>query len=401
MAFNVRHPVWLPAMPAPGVRVFALLFFIETFARASLATVVPIQAYAILQDEQQVSFLYTASAVAALAFGLVIPILIRRFSRRWVYTLGAVFLIVAAALIATATLPGHLAGMVGRVLGAACINVTLSLYILDHIAKRDYVRNDSTRLFFSTLGWTVAPFLGVWLYTKWGPVAPALFSAASALILIAVFWYLRMSERGIRKARLPAVSPLWQVGRFVAQPRLLLAWTIAFGRSCFWTTFFVYGPILMLLAYPGQEGERFGGLLVSAGNLMLITTILWGRLSGRIGVRKVTAGSFLATALAMAGAGLLASSAPLAAAALLLVAALGIVPLDAVGGVAFYRAVHPHERAEMTSVYRSYIDMSELVPQIVYGILLAFFGLGAVFGALAVVLAACAALSWRHLPKRL
>ena len=52
MAINVRHPVWLPSAPAPGIRVFALLYLIETFARASLATVIPIQAFDLLRDEQ-------------------------------------------------------------------------------------------------------------------------------------------------------------------------------------------------------------------------------------------------------------------------------------------------------------------------------------------------------------
>lgn len=398
MSLNVRHPVWLPAVPGTGVRVFALLFFIETFARASMATVIPIQAYALLQDEQGVSFLYTASAAVSLCFGLAIPILIRRLSRRWVYTLGAVLLATAGGLIATGTVPGQLAGMIGRVMGTACLNVTLSLYILDHIAKRDYVKNDSTRLFFSTLGWTVAPFFGVWLYTNWGPWAPAGFSAAWAVILVAVFWYLRLTERGIKRAKIAPINPLRQVRRFASQRRLRLAWTIAFGRSCFWTTFFVYGPILMLVA---GEGEQAGGLLISAGNLALVMTIFWGRVSGRFGVRRLTAFSFLATGLAMAGAAILAGPSPFAGAVFLWFAAVFVVPLDSVGGVAFYRAVHPHERAEMTAVYRSYIDASELLPQIIYGILLAYFGLGAVFLALAILLGACALLTWHYLPRRL
>jgi hypothetical protein len=55
----------------------------------------------------------------------------------------------------------------------------------------------------------------------------------------------------------------------------------------------------------------------------------------------------------------------------------------------------------MTAVYRSYMDMGELLPPLVYGLLLAWFDLGVVFVALAVLLAACAWLSWRHLPQKL
>ncbi|NNF77166.1 MAG: MFS transporter, partial [Rhizobiales bacterium] len=86
MAFNVRHPLWLPAAPQPGIPSFAILYMIETFTRASVATVIPVQAYDLLQDERQVSFLYTAVGIGALAFSLVIPVLIRSASRRWTYT---------------------------------------------------------------------------------------------------------------------------------------------------------------------------------------------------------------------------------------------------------------------------------------------------------------------------
>jgi hypothetical protein len=57
MAMNVRHPLWLPAAPAPGMGVFSLLFMIESIARASLETVVPLKAYAIQKEEPRVSFL--------------------------------------------------------------------------------------------------------------------------------------------------------------------------------------------------------------------------------------------------------------------------------------------------------------------------------------------------------
>lgn len=399
MALNVRHPVWLGAAPAPGIRVFSLLYMIETFARASLATVIPIQAFDLIRDEQQVSFLYTGVAVLALAFSLVIPVLIRRLTRKWVYTLGGVFLIAAAAAMAAQSVAGQSGGMVLRVMGTACLNVTLNLYVLDHIRRDQFVTYDSTRLVYATFGWTAAPYFGVWLYTWYGPEYPFLFSAASAFVLLCLFWYLRLSDNRIiaRGPSRPA-SPLGSVRRFFRQPRLRLAWAIAFGRSSFWSTFFVYGPILMIV---GGQGKEAGGLLVSAANFLLITVIWWGRLSRRTGVRRLTAFAFAAAAFCLIGAGWLGAGMPLLAAAALLAAAFFIVPLDAVGGVAYYRAVHPHERTEMTAVYRSYMDMGELLPPLVYGLLLAWFGLGVVFVALAALLVFCAWLSWRHLPAKL
>ena len=45
--------------PSGGRRTFASLYGLESFARASVSSVIPIQAYDILQDKQGVSILYT------------------------------------------------------------------------------------------------------------------------------------------------------------------------------------------------------------------------------------------------------------------------------------------------------------------------------------------------------
>ena len=399
MALNVRHPLWLPAAPAPSIRVFALLYMLETFARASLATVIPIQAFDLLRSEQTVSFLYSGVAVVALGFSLAIPLLIGRLTRKWVYTLGAVFLMAAAVALASQSVAGQVAGMAVRVMGTACLNVTLSLYVLDHVRREDFVPYDSTRLAYATVGWTVAPYLGVWLYANGGVWPVYALSGGSALLLLAVFWYLRLSATPvIAKGPSRPARPIGYVGRFVSQPRLRLAWLIAFGRSSFWSSFFVYGPILMVATGLGEEA---GGLLVSLGNVMLITTIWWGRLSSRTGVRWLTTFAFSAASVMLLAAGLVGSTLPWLTAAILLGATAFIVPLDAVGGVPFYRAVHRNERAEMTAVYRSYMDFGELLPPLAYGVLLAFFGLGVVFVAMSGLLLFCAAMSWRFLPRRL
>jgi MFS family permease len=399
MALNVRHAVWLPAAPAPGIRVFALLYMLETFARASVATVIPIQAFDLLRDEQAVSFLYTGVALGALGFSLVIPLLINALTRKWVYTLGGLLLLAAAAALASHTVTGQIGGMVVRVMGTACLNVALNLYVLDHVRREDFVPYDSTRLAYATVGWTLAPYLGVWLYANAGIWAPFALSAGSAVLLLAVFWYLRLSATPIiSKGPSRTATPLAFVGRFVAQPRLRLAWLIAFGRSSFWSTFFIYGPILMVATGKGQEA---GGIIVSLGNVMLITTLWWGRLSARTGVRAITVFAFASSAAFLFVAGAVGSAAPWVTAGILLLATVFVVPLDAVGGVPFYRAVHRSERAEMASVYRSYMDFGELLPPLVYGVLLAFFGLGVVFVALGGLFVFCAAMSWRHLPRRL
>ncbi|MEQ9490093.1 MAG: MFS transporter [Alphaproteobacteria bacterium] len=399
MAFNVRHPLWLPAAPKPGIKVIATLFFIETFARASIATVIPVQVYDLLQDEQKVSFVYTATGIAALGLSIVIPVLIRLTSRRWTYTIGCLLFIVAAALLATFTLPGQIAGMVVRVAGAACLNVTLSLYILDYIRKEQYVQNDAVRMTFSTIGWTIAPYLGVWIYTNYGPGAAYLLSAAFAVILICVFWYLRLTDAVvIVRARTPAANPLRYFGRFFSQKRLRIAWFIAFCRSSFWSSLYVYGPLLMITSGLGAEA---GGILISVANAMLILTFIFARLSGRFGVRRLAASCFLFAAAMLFVTGYTGGDLPMTSAVLLLLGSGAVVGLDAIGGVAFYRAVRSYERAEMSSVYRTYMDVGELLPPVLYAFLLGFFGLGSVFVALGfqMCLAACIVLAF--IPRRL
>ena len=126
------------------------------------------------------------------------------------------------------------------------------------------------------------------------------------------------------------------VGRFVSQPRLRLAWLIAFGRSCFWSTFFVYGSLLMI---EGNLGKEASGLLISLSQLVLCTAYVVGKISERIGVRKVIAWAYAVAAVAMIGAGYAGTGAPILAAAFLLVGAVANSGLDGVGGIPYLRSV--------------------------------------------------------------
>ena len=143
MATQVRHPIWLPAVRPADARTFASLYGLESFARASIASVIPIQAYDLLKDEQRVSILYTLVALLGLSATLFMPMLIDRFSRRWVYTAGVVSLLLGSGLFLTQTLPGQLFGMLFRVMGASALSITLSLYIMDHIRKAEFIQAES------------------------------------------------------------------------------------------------------------------------------------------------------------------------------------------------------------------------------------------------------------------
>ena len=387
------------AVERPGLWVFSTLFFMEAMARASLSTVIPLQAYTLLREPRYVSFLGFALALGGLAAGLSVPILIARVSRRWTYTLGALCLVVAAAVFSAQNLFGQVAGMAIRNFGSLALNISLMLYIMDFVKKHELVRNDSQRMAFAMVGWTVGPYLGVWLYERIGPFAAFGWSAAWALLLIAVFWYFRLAEPGvIIPARAPPANPITFVPRFFSQPRLILAWMIAIGRSGFWGTLFVFGPILMKRS---GEGSDAAGILISMSQVLLITALMWGRLAGRLGLRATITICFAGMAATLVLAGLAGERVPLAAGGILLATSFFATGLDAVGGVAFYRAVRARERAPMTAVYRTYLEVGDLVPNLVYGVVLLWLPLGSVFVMYGLACIVFGWLCWRYLPKGL
>ena len=376
MAVHVRYPIWLRFAGPPGAPVFATMYALESAARALLSTVIAIQALRLLHDTRQVSLAFTLVGVSALAASFTIPFLVRWTSRRFTYTLGALLLVGAAALLATITVPGQIAGMLMRVYGAACLSVTTSLYIMQHIGRKELTRSEPMRMQFSAAAWTLGPWLGVRVYESLGPDWAYSASAAVALLLLALFWALRLVESpALPRAVKRSPSPVGSVRRFLAQPRMRLAWIIAFGRSCFWVFYFVYTPIYMIKAGFSPEA---GALAVSAGSAMLFATPLFGRIAARAGLRPVLAIAFLGTGAAVAIAGLLYDW-PLAAVGSLICATCFSVALDGLGSIPFIRAVRPHERPQMTTVYRTYLDASELLTPLFFGALLSVAELRTLF----------------------
>jgi hypothetical protein len=208
-----------------------------------------------------------------------------------------------------------------------------------------------------------------------------------------------MQEKSpIRPGTLKATNPFAYIGRFLQQPRLVMAWFIAFARSCFWVTFFVYTPIMMVAS--GKTAEA-GALVISAGNAVLVLTLVWQKVAEKRGARWAIAVSFLALAAMLVGAWSIGLGNGWATAGFLLGACIAATGLDAIGAVPFYRAVHASERPEMTAVYRTYADASEILPTLVYGVLLTWFDLPVVFLALSSLMFAAAWLSAHFLHRRL
>jgi len=151
-------------------------------------------------------------------------------------------------------------------------------------------------------------------------------------------------------------------------------------------------------ALPAGAGGLAGALLVSAGNAVLIVAPLFGRLAQRFGLRRPIIGAFVIAGACTALATLVYDLPPAFAACLLAAAAFGAVVLDALGNIPFMRSVHPYERPQMTTVFRTYIDLSELLPGAIFAALLSFFDLRAVFVAMGIWMLAVALIA-RKLPR--
>ena len=380
-----------------GALTFSAIFALESLVRSLNSTVVSLQAYDLLGSSQKVSELTTLVAMVVLLTTLMLPYVLGRLRRRWAYTLGVVGLIAASLFFASFTISGQIAGMFLRNCGAGILNITLSLYIMDHIKKSDLARAEPLRLSLSTFSWMIGPAGGVWLYTQFGPWAPQLASNAMAVALLVLFWVLRLSDSAtMPSGTLQPFNPLANVMRFVRQPRLRLAWMVAFGRSCFWTTFFIYGPLLMV---ESGVGKQVGGLMISASQVLLLFAYVFGRLAHRFGVRAIISLCFLLMALSSVAAGIAGKEFPYVAMFFLLFGAFAASGLDGVGGIPFLRAVRTRERQRMAAVYRTYIDFSDLIPAMIFAVALSYFEIGIVFVILGTSLVIMGALAFRYLPK--
>jgi MFS family permease len=392
---------WRRAFIRPGPVVFASLFALDSMARATLSTVIPLQAYAVLGSERNVSLLFFAVGWVGIIATLFVPVLIRRFRPRWVYTMAVVLLIVAPALFTLSNLAGLIGGMLLRTYGAACLLNLLNLYIMAYIRKRDLSRSEPLRALFAALAWSIGPMLGPYLFENFSPNVAFGLSAACAALHLLYFWWLRLEYGPALAPDEPVnTNPFPHIRRFLAQPRLVLAWVLNFGRETWWVAFFVYTPIKMKELLGGGlsigsvvlPGGFIGGFVVSCGSALLFISPLFGWIARRIGLRRHIMICFLFGAL-LTVAAMFATKSPGWLAAALLMAAVGAVGLDSVTMVPFLRAVRMRERPEMTMVFSLYRDSAGLAPMALFSLLLTFFDLSAVYAAVAAGWLLCAGLA--------
>ena len=372
-----RIPEWLRHAPAPSVRGFAILAGTEAIARGILISVFPIVMYNTLRDTRIVSEVYFVIGAISLVIGLLIPYLIRFIPRWWVYVFGTL-MFVAGAISTTLETPGFvITGLALTTFAVATTFVCFNAYVLDHVAKIELGRFETSRLFFSAMGWTVGPALGTFLYAWWRP-APFLIAAIAASAMLLIFLAMRLGNgRLITKSRRPPANPLAYFGRFIAQPRLVTGWIFAVVRSCGWWVYVVYLPIY---AVQSGLGSQLGGVALSISNAALFLTPLMLHFMQRSSVRTAVRSGFLMSGLLFLLAGV-PSGIPELAVGLLMVGSIFLILLDVSAGLPFLLAVKPSERTEMSAIYASYRDVSGMVTPDAAWLVLLFAPLSGVFTA--------------------
>ena len=375
--FERRIPEWLRHAPAPSVKGFATLAGFEAVTRGILISVFPVAIYDALQDAALVSTVYLAIGIGSLVVGLLVPFLTRFIPRRIMYGIGAGGFILGSGIATLGTAEAVVLALVVNSLATVITFVCFNAYVLDYIERIELGRCETLRMFYSAMGWTIGPVLGVVLWSWWKP-APFLISALAAAIMMGVFLYMRLGNgKLITKARQASPNPVAYLGRFFQQPRLIAGWLFAVIRSCGWWAYVVYLPIF---AVENGLGERLGGTLLSITNAGLFLAPLMLRWMQNRSVRYLVRTGFLASAVLFVGAGLLGGSA-WTAVALLFAASFALILLDICAGLPFLCAVKPSERTEMSAVYSSYRDVSGIVTPGIAWLVLLFAPISGIFAA--------------------
>lgn len=357
-------------------------------------SVYPVLMYRALGSAASVSEVYVLIGLTGLACALCVPLLARFVPRRWLYTLGALILVSGSILggfFDARFVPYAVAAnSVGLVILAVCFNA----YVMDYVERASMGKNESRRLLYSGISWSVGPFLGVVLM-DWHPQIPFLISIIACLVMLGFFWYLRLGDgKVITKARKPPTNPLRYIPRFFRQPTLVGGWFYATMRSVGWSIYIIYVPIF---AVKSGLSDQIGGLALSISNAFLFSTPFMLGFLQKTSVRSAIVTGFAGCGIFFIGATLI-SAFPYPAIAMLVSGTLFLVLLDVSASLPFLLTVKPSERTEMAAVYSTFRDVASVGSPAFARLVLVFAPVQGVFAAIGVVLIGCALISRRIHP---
>lgn len=369
----------------------------DTFARATLVTVIPLQAYALLGDPLQYVQLYFLISCLALVSSMTVPWLIRALHHRGTLILGSCCMMGSAFLLSQQSLFWFVPGLTLQFFAAATIAISLNLYILKNVPRDELSRFEPVRILFSGGAWVIGPALGIFLEQIFMAWLPYLISGAFSLCQLCLFLVMRIehpNREAAGEAKRP--NPVRFLRRYFKQPRLVLAWLLSVTRAGWWGLFYNIAPVYLLTI--GLEKQTIANV-TSLGSAGMLTVLFWGWVARRVGLRALFTNAYALAGLLTA---IVATTTnyPFLGACFLVIAAAATSIIDSGGNVPYLRAVRPNERSEMTTVYGTYRDISRVASQGLYTLLLSVFPFTAIFvagGGVMIVLSQCA----RKLPRSL
>jgi ACDE family multidrug resistance protein len=394
--FAARAPVHLTHTKTPKIFHFALLSAICAGSRGLLVSIWPLLIYQSWQNFETVSLIYLFLGISGLIWTGLVPVIIRWLPRRWTMTFGISLNIFGCLLVLTKQPVLMTFGLLMDGLGTITFLICLNAYVLDYISRIELGKNESMRLAFSAICWSVGPLSGVLLMNWWFP-APFIFALFLSVILMISFWLLRLGNgKQISKSSGPAPNPFAYLRRFIYQPRLVSGWLFAVARSCGWLVYIVYLPIYCI---ESGLGNLVGAVALSVTNLFLFFSPFLLRVVIKNGVRISVIGSFCTAALAFGLAWILADHAWWTFATLF-VGSCALIMLDVCGSLPFLMAVKPSERTEMSAVYSSFQSVSGILVPAAASIILLVSPIPGIFAVTSLSLGSMAFLA-RKLHSRL
>jgi predicted MFS family arabinose efflux permease len=372
---SANTPVTTP-VSKPGVAEFATIAGLEALVRGSTLAAYPLLLYRAWGDAAVVSELYFVIGLISLLTALTVPLLAQRLQRRWVYAMGLGLYVLSAAF---GMLGGKwtAAALLCNTMAAATSFVCFNAYVLDHVAKSEFARLESLRMFYGSAGWVLGPVLGVQLLPLWRG-APFLMAGLGATAILFYIRKIRLGNGRVMARQSSTASHPWvYLQRFFLQPRLIGGWLFAVMRSCGWWFYFVYVGIF---AVQNGLGDAVGGIATSLANMGLLAAPLLYRWVQRHSVRRAIRSGFLLGGLCFTLATLLAPM-PWATVGVLLLGSYFLVLLDVCAGLPFLMSVKPSERTEMSAVYSSFRDVSGILSPGLAWVVLQFTGVSGVFAA--------------------
>ncbi|MFZ9037996.1 MAG: MFS transporter [Gammaproteobacteria bacterium] len=392
-----RRPAALLVVSGGAGESFARLNALEGIARSLLMGVIPLLALEALGSKELVTHAYLFASILTLTITLNFATLERLLQRRWVVTLGAGCTLIAMLILLFGEGMIMALGIGLQQASASLFSVCLSLYIMDYIGKKDLIYTETRRMLYAGVVWMVGPILGLWLWegiAGWAPFVLSLFGAGA---MLSYFWYLRLGHgQGIQRAKSHPASVFKVIPRYFGQRALRIAYWITLSRAIFWVTLFVYGPIYVVEA--GLPNWIAGGLLSLASALLLVSPLI-RRLASRIGTRRVILFALMLTGLSMAMLYVLGEARPIGL-LFWITGALGGVTLDVLGNIPFMRMVKPRERTEMTMIFSTWREGSQLLTPLLVSTMLLFAPFETFYLLLALLLSGAGIMA-TFLPRRL